>query len=139
MTLALDTTASLSNLGEVMAFVDRSCEQLGIGGPAAFAVRLAVEEVCTNIMSYGYRDGSGPLRLEMDVEPQRLVVRIGDRGAPFSPDDAPAPDLTSDLEERRIGGLGIHLVKQMMDEVDYRSDPAAGNTLRLVKRLDSTQ
>ncbi len=137
---SLTTTASLANLADVMAFVQRSCAELGVAGPAAFAVRLAVEEMCTNIMSYGYRGGeAGPLVVEMDIEPPGLVIRIGDRGTPFSPDQAPAPDLTSDAEVRRPGGVGIHLVKEMMDEVEYRSDPAGGNVLRLVKRLDAEQ
>lgn len=131
----LATTASLANLPEVMDFVQRTCDELRVEGPAAFAVRLAVEEVCSNIMSYGYAGReAGPLRLEIVVEAPDVVVRIGDRGRPFSPDDASPPDLLSPAEERRIGGLGVYLLKQMMDDVAYTT-ASDWNHLTMRKRL----
>ena len=136
MTRELTTTALLSNLGQVMSFVDQSFGEMGVAGPAAFAMKLAIEEICTNIMSYAYPAEAGPIHLVMEAAPETLTVRIADRGTPFRPEDAPEPDLTSSAEERRIGGLGIHLVRQMLDEVEYRTDPVEGNTLRLVKNLE---
>ena len=129
------TTASPANLPRVMSFVERSCQELGLNGSTAYTVRLAVEEICINIMSYGYAGReAGPLEVRLQLEKPNVVVRIGDRGVPFSPDDAPAPDLTSDAEHRRIGGLGMHLIREMMDEVSYRSTDGA-NELTMVKRV----
>lgn len=132
----LETEAMLANLGAVMEFVDRSCSELGIAGPAAFAVRLAAEEVCANIMSYSYGgETGGPLRVSLERAAEGAVLTIHDRGAPFPPENAPAPDLTSEAEERKVGGLGVYLVRQFMDDVEYSSDPGSGNTMRLVKKL----
>lgn len=132
----LVTTADPASLREVMSFVARACADLGVSGSAAFDVRLAVEEICTNIIRHGYGGlEPGPLVVDIEPAPDALVVRIEDRGVPFDPDDAPPPDLTSEAEERPIGGVGVHLVRQVMDEVEY-STGSGGNTLRLVKRLD---
>jgi serine/threonine-protein kinase RsbW len=102
---------------------------------ARFALRLAVEEVCTNLVEHGYRGGpAGPVEICAQRGADRVTLRIRDRGRPFDPHDAPAPDLSSDAGTRRAGGLGLYLVRQLMDEVGYVADADAGNVLTLVKR-----
>jgi serine/threonine-protein kinase RsbW len=127
--------AELASLPALLGFTDEACAKAGAGESETFAVRLAVEEVVTNIATHGYAGGPpGPVTLSVSSRPPLLVFTIVDRARPFDPEDAPPPDLTSAWDERRIGGLGWHLVRQMVDEVRYES--AAGeNRLTLVKRL----
>jgi anti-sigma regulatory factor (Ser/Thr protein kinase) len=102
---------------------------------AAFALRLAVEEVCLNLMHYGYADGrSGPITVEFQFDDGAVTLTVIDRAPPFPPDAAPEPQVDADVTTRSVGGLGWHLVKRMIDEISYCSDPRGGNRLTLVKR-----
>ncbi|GAB2593653.1 hypothetical protein GCM10027034_28210 [Ramlibacter solisilvae] len=125
-----------SNLGTVLSFVEETCKEAGLNEEACFAVRLAGEEVCCNIIDHAY-DGvePGPISLCLLREDEQVVLVVEDRAPAFDPADAPPPDLTSDLEHRRIGGLGWHLIRQMMDEVRHQALASGGNRLELVKRL----
>jgi serine/threonine-protein kinase RsbW len=123
----------LEALPELLDFVDRACAS--VHEEAAFAMRLAVEEACTNIMKHGYAGADGPIRLAMSIEHDRIVAVLCDEAPTFDPDSATPPDLDSGWEERRIGGLGWHLIRQMTDEVHHESGAGRGNRLTLVKRL----
>ena len=132
---ALALPGELANLPGLVSFVLAACERAGCGPEATFAVRLAVEEVFTNIAGYGYAGGPpGPVTVSIGREPAGLVVTIEDRARPFDPEDAPPPDLDSPWEDRRVGGLGWHLIRELMDDVRYeRADGV--NRLTLVKAL----
>ncbi len=129
-------SARLAHIGELLDFVDAFCQQAGIGERDQFDLRLAVEEVCANVMMHGYAGRSpGPLEISFCADQEMISVTISDRAAPFDPGLAPPPDLDAPAEQRRIGGLGWHLVRQVMDDVRYRYDPTYGNTVILTKRL----
>lgn len=102
-----------------------------------FRIRLSVEEVVENVVSYAYEDGSGWLEAGVDLENDGLIlaIEIKDAGIPFNPLDAGEPDLDAPLEERKIGGLGIFLTKKMMDSVDYRYADGC-NILTMKKKLN---
>lgn len=85
-----------------------------------FKIRLSIEEVTENIVRYAYENGAGPLEVSTEKEEDFLVIRFSDSGKPFDPLEKPDPDITLSAMERPIGGLGIFLCKQMMDEVTYR-------------------
>lgn len=124
----------LESLAEILDFIDRQCRRSAADPDTAHALRLAVEEICVNVVTHGYRGAEpGPIDLEFRGEPDRIVVSIRDRGRPFSPEDAPAPDLTLGWQDRPIGGLGWYLVHRMIDRVDYRPDPTTGNCVTLTK------
>src|SRR5690606_24989564 len=106
---------AMADLHGLMAFVDRACEEAGVGGEVAFAVRLAVEEAFTNIMEHGYGGDGGPVTVAIDAGAQGVCVVLRDEAPVFDPLHAPAPDLDAALEEREPGGLGWHLVRQVMD------------------------
>jgi serine/threonine-protein kinase RsbW len=99
----------------------------------AYKVSLALEELVTNTVKYGYDDRN---RHEIEVslawEPPHLVLRLEDDGHPFDPLAAPAPDMGAPLETRTVGGLGLHLVRQMADAFTYRR---AGDRNRLELRF----
>jgi serine/threonine-protein kinase RsbW len=135
---------AMADLPALLAFVDAACDALQADGDVRFAVRLAVEEVFTNILEHGYR-GNGRVEIVVDGgagdgSGRRCVrVRLHDRAPPFDPADAPAPDLDSPLEERDPGGLGWHLVRQLLDALEHRPGVAGGNTYTLVKQLPAPE
>jgi anti-sigma regulatory factor (Ser/Thr protein kinase) len=122
---------SMRELGGVLAFVDETCA--GVDADTVFAIRLAVEEAFTNIYKHGYAGGEGPVAVHVAVAPRQVVATLVDEAPVFDPADAPAPDLDAAWDERRTGGLGCHLLRQMMDEVKYARRSERGNVLTLVK------
>ena len=120
----------------LLAFVERACAGAGLPDDVAFAVRLAAEEACTNVIRHGYVGGTpGPVAVAIERDATRVVVTIEDRGTPFDPADAPPPPLDAPADERPLGGLGWHLIRQVMDEVHHAHDARAGNRLTLVKYI----
>ena len=91
----------------------------GVDTRAVHHVSLVLEELLTNIFYYGGASGQ-PASIALTVEPDRIAGEVGDWGKPFDPRDAPAPDLDAPLENRKIGGLGIHLVQRLTAALDYR-------------------
>jgi anti-sigma regulatory factor (Ser/Thr protein kinase) len=127
--------ATLESLSEIRRLVERWCRDAGASAEDSHAVVLAVDEVCTNIVEHGYagREG-GTISVRLEEAGDELRVLVGDRGAAFDPAGAAPPDLDADWQDRPIGGLGWHLVRGMVDDLSYRSEPD-GNLLTLVKRL----
>jgi serine/threonine-protein kinase RsbW len=126
---------TLENLPRFLGFIDDVCARIDADDGTKFALRLAVEEVCTNLIVHGYKDlPPGPIQVVAVDDSDRVTLVIQDRSPPFDPKNAPAPDLSSDVEHRRVGGLGWHLVKKMVDEIRYVPGTPTGNVLTLVKR-----
>ena len=90
---------------------------------ALYHAQLAVEEIGTNIIKYGYDDGlEHRINVDVAVDGDHVTIRIEDDGKPFNPLDAPHPKLDLPIEQRPIGGLGVFIVKSVADSVDYRRD-----------------
>ncbi len=101
-----------------------------------FTANLVIEELGLNIINHAYGGGAGEFEVIIESQDDALTIEIIDSGPPFNMlRDAPLPDVAAPVEERPIGGLGIHLVKTMMDELDYRRDRDK-NHLTIVKRRD---
>lgn len=98
-------------------------------------LRLAVEEVFTNIIRHGYRGTSGPVTVTVAATPLAITVTLADAAPDFDPASLAAPDTSSAWQERQIGGLGWHLVRQVMDEVHRAPGSHGGNVYTLVKRI----
>ncbi|HWP60386.1 MAG TPA: ATP-binding protein [Candidatus Acidoferrales bacterium] len=99
-----------------------------------FDVTLALEEVLTNIISYAFDDdGEHKIRIRLSLDEGVLTAEVEDDGRPFDPLRVPAPELSSPLEKRPVGGLGIHLIRGLMDELEYRR-VRGRNVLRLKKK-----
>jgi len=117
-------------------FVERACRQAGGNERICYDLKLAVDEACSNIVDHGYAGREpGTIGVAFKAEAERFVVTITDHGRAFAPSSAPTPDLTSDWRERRTGELGWHLIRQMVDEINYESDSGGGNRLTLAKRV----
>lgn len=127
--------ARMEDLRELLAFVDAECERTGVPEDAAFALRLAAEETFTNIVRHGYAGGAGPVSAELVRDHRGAVLTLQDQAPPFDPRQAPPPDLDSPAEERPVGGLGWHLVRELVDEIHHRPTPDGGNVFTLIKHL----
>jgi len=131
--------ARREHLGELLAFIDGACAHAGLDRDTTFDVRLATEEVVTNVIDHGYAGMTpGPVTVRFRREPSQVVVTVDDLARPFDPALAPHVDPSAPIEQRRIGGLGWHLVHQVMDEVRHEPRSPLGNRLTLVKRVPST-
>jgi anti-sigma regulatory factor (Ser/Thr protein kinase) len=99
-------------------------------------INVALDELVTNVIRYAHADGGRhDILVELALDDAgRLTVEIADDGRPFDPFDRPPPDLDSPLEERPVGGLGIHFVRSLMDEASYRREGDT-NRVRLVKQV----
>jgi sigma-B regulation protein RsbU (phosphoserine phosphatase) len=133
---AICRPARLECLEELRGFVEAAARYDGLSAGDVFAFKLVVDELCTNIIQYGYA-GHAPgllsLAFELDGPSARLIIQ--DDGQHYEPGQAPAPDLQAGWEERESGGLGLHFVREMMDEVVYTRVEPNVNQFRLEKIL----
>ena len=133
-TATLKIAPLLDQLERISAVVEDLGEQDNWPPDLIFKVNLVLDELSVNIVNYGGEASEIEVSLAADAEEVR--VEISDDGRPFDPlNDAAEPDLDAPLEERPIGGLGIHLVREMMDELYYRRENGK-NRLAMVKRKD---
>ena len=117
------------------SFMKSVAEKLGIETPLARKLRLAVEEAVVNVINYAYPTGTeGNVTIKMMSDGNKLLCQIIDAGVPFDPTAKKKVDTTLSVEERQIGGLGIHLVRELMDSINYEREDGK-NILTLIKNL----
>jgi anti-sigma regulatory factor (Ser/Thr protein kinase) len=124
--------AVLSDLPRIVEFVVRWLESQGLD-QYSFPLETAVDEASTNVIKYAYHGEAGFFRISCELQGHEIVVIISDRGKPFDPNSVPLPDVDTDLENRKVGGLGIYMMKKMMDGVRYDFDLKEGNRLEMRK------
>ena len=135
--LELSLVNDLRNIAIAAGNIDAFCAEHGLTEKIAFEVNLAVEELVTNTISYGYDDdGEHLIELVLRLEGRVLAIEIADDGRAFDPLQAPAPDIGASLRDRAMGGLGIYLVRKTMDTVAYRRQDGR-NVVTLTKRTTS--
>ena len=105
--------------GEIVEKIMQSPELAALDEATLFKIRLCAEEAIENIVDYAYKQGDGFIEVNSTVEGDMYRLSLKDGGIPFNPLDKDDPDINAPLEERRIGGLGIYLCKQMMDNIQY--------------------
>ncbi|MCY3885319.1 MAG: ATP-binding protein [Gammaproteobacteria bacterium] len=128
-----------NRLDELQRFITTLTEFSRVGNipeEVSFSIQLAIDELFTNIVSYGYEDDDRhEVEIRMSVQNNEICIELIDDAKQFDPlHEAAQPDLDASLEDRRIGGVGIHLVKTMMDEVSYKYEQSK-NHLTLVKKF----
>ena len=129
----------LRGISSAAARIDAFCAAHGLSPGIRFDVTLAVEELVTNTIGYGYDDGGEhSIDVVLRIEGDTLTVEIADDGRAFDPLQAPEPDLGAPLEERAVGGLGIYLVRKTMDGVAYRRQDGR-NVVTLTKHVAPAQ
>lgn len=129
--MSIELPAKLENLPRFIAPVLAMARSLPLSEDKCHDLELALEESLVNICSYAYPDKDGTVWVSCRTEKGCLIVGIEDEGIAFSSTRAAVPDLSVDLSARKIGGLGIHLVRSLMDDIRYRRE-ANRNLLELV-------
>lgn len=110
----------VDTIPQLNEYIDCICEENGIDMEIAMSLNLAIEEAVVNVMSYAYPDGAqGEVKIESVVDPNQITFVITDNGIPFDPTAKEDVDVTLSAEERPIGGLGIHLIRQIMTHISY--------------------
>lgn len=130
---SLKIEAKIEAIEDGLESVVEALQTHGISSKICYKVRLALDELLTNIVSYAYRGRPGKVEIcyEITDEPKSVAVMLIDEGEPFDPTKTEDPDITKDAAHREIGGLGLFIVKSIMDEVQYRRE---GNQNILVIR-----
>ena len=135
--MRIEISNELKEISKVMSLVEKFSKLAELDLKIKQIAELALDELLTNAISYGYRD-SNPHRItvEIEIEKQALQLIVIDDAIAFNPFEVKTPNLTSSLENRDLGGLGVHLVKNTMDDYSYkRSDNQ--NIVTLTKKIDS--
>jgi serine/threonine-protein kinase RsbW len=136
-TRQLIVPAQHDQLARLATFVAVAAAEVGFDDTQVNRIELAVDEACSNIIDHAYMGEPGDIQLIVSVEPQHLLtIVLIDQGQSFNPDHVPAYAPCTSLDEARIGGLGIHLMRQAMDDVCYEFGvPGIGNRLTMKKQL----
>ena len=127
--------AKAENLDTVLDFVSNELEVADCPMKAQTQIAIAVEEVFVNIAHYAYGSELGEVLIRIAVS-EEAVIEFEDKGKPYNPLEKDDPDITMGAEERELGGLGIFMVKNIMDEVEYRQEEHK-NILRIQKTIKS--
>ncbi|HET6568353.1 MAG TPA: ATP-binding protein [Rhodothermales bacterium] len=109
-------------LEEMRRFVESCCAEAQLSADTVEQFKLAVDEACTNVIKHAYK-GSDAQRIDISVivKPDRFTVRIRDKGDQFRPADYHSPDLFDSVRRRRPGGFGVHIMRRVMDQIEYRT------------------
>jgi serine/threonine-protein kinase RsbW len=128
------------NLSAIRDFIASAARVVGINEDAVENIMLAVDEACSNIIKHAYKsDPDGEIKILLEFSNGKFMVTIQDKGISFEPDLIPEPDLQKYYRQRRIGGLGMYLMKSLMDEVEYISIPGKYNKVLLTKNVSGAQ
>jgi anti-sigma regulatory factor (Ser/Thr protein kinase) len=112
----------VSEIPRLIDWVEACCGAEGIADHIAFRVALALEEAVTNVIAHAFAGVPPPhqIAVKLDISTRSFIAEITDNGRPFDPTAVPVPDLSLPLEQRPTGGLGIHLMRSMVDRIEYR-------------------
>jgi anti-sigma regulatory factor (Ser/Thr protein kinase) len=111
--------ANVSDVPAMMTFVTEAAEACEMHPKRVLHLQLAVEEAAVNVCNYAYEVPPGEIIIHMECKENKFIVRIQDEGVPFDPLKLDTPDLKASIEDREVGGLGVYLMKRVMDEVHY--------------------
>jgi sigma-B regulation protein RsbU (phosphoserine phosphatase) len=132
--LTLDN--DIQQIPQLASFVDAVAEEAGIDFSVAMSLNLALEEAVVNVMQYAYPVGTyGTVTIEALFNKEQLKFIISDAGVPFDPTAKEDVDVNLEVSEREVGGLGIHLIRQIMDEISYEYKDGK-NYLTLHKKIN---
>lgn len=137
ITMEIDSTrrfkADITSLNQIREFTEATFAQQCADEDALYDISLAVYEAAANIIEHGYQGQGGLIEVALEQHNHSLIVYLRDQAPVFNPTKVAEPDLDLPLELRPIGGLGIFLIRQSVNEVRYRRLPEGGNELVLIK------
>jgi serine/threonine-protein kinase RsbW len=129
--------ADFDNLDEIRDFVGEAASQVGFSDKEIYSIQLAADEASSNVIEHAYAGvQGGKIEIECIIFEGGLKIVMQDQGKSFNPSSVPEPNVKADLSERKIGGLGMYLMRKLMDEVTYESsNDGKVNTLTMIKRI----
>ncbi len=134
--LSIEREARVENVAAFRDFIEKACRGVGADESVCFEMKLVVDEACSNLVMHGYKGREpGPIGVFFSRDGDEIIVTITDRAPPFDPKDAPIPRLDAPASERRPGGLGWHMIREIVDRMHYEANARDGNRLTLVKRF----
>jgi len=136
---ALTVDADAVRLADIRAFIRRVTAEAGATDEQTADLVQAVDELACNVITHGYLGSPGPIEVIADTEDSVIRVRIRDEAPAFDPTAVPEPRLDLPIEQRPLGGMGIHLARALTDGFDHRILPGGGNEVTLTKRLRPTE
>lgn len=135
-TRELKVKSRTDNLSVIRNFISTSAKDAGIAPEAADNIMLAVDEACTNIIKHAYKSApDGEITINIEYNESKFKIIIIDYGRSFNPEKIPNPDLKKYYQEHKVGGLGMYLMKKLMDDVKYTSVPGKYNQVLLSKNI----
>lgn len=138
----LTISGQYDHIKQICEFAAAGAQQAGLDEDAVFQVELACDEACTNIIEHAYgAEETGDITATWETTPQSFTITLRDNGRGFNPDTVEdptfvKPNTNPDPEKLKVGGLGIHFMRNLMDEVRYQFDEKQGNTLIMVKYIE---
>jgi len=127
--------AKFEYLDEIREFVGDIARKGGFSDKDVYNIQLATDEAASNIIEHAYeKTSNGVLELSCGMNGDVITIILIDHGESFDPSQIPLPDLKADLSNRKIGGLGIFLMRKLMDDVRYEPKPDKSNVLTMTKR-----
>jgi serine/threonine-protein kinase RsbW len=126
--------ANLQDLEPIRNFIEEEIKSYRVDASAVYDILLSVTEMATNIIVHGYQGKSGPLEIDVGRQGDTVVITLRDQAPPFDPTQVLTPDTSLPLEQRPLGGMGVHLCREFMDHMSYRYIPDKGNELILKKK-----
>jgi serine/threonine-protein kinase RsbW len=129
-----ESAATVRDLNDIREFLESAIQTLGGSEDVAGDLVLAVNEAVTNVMLHGYDDRPGIVSVSVEADGADIRVRLIDNAPLFNPTTVPPPDITRPLEERPLGGLGVHMMRQLTDDLSYSLTADGHNELLFVKR-----
>ncbi|MEN8193243.1 MAG: ATP-binding protein [Bacteroidota bacterium] len=128
--------SSTDNLSEVREFIAAAWISYGYDNKEGMKVALSVDEACTNIIKHAYHNkANGIIKIKVENKKDKFIIKITDKGSHFDPNQVPEPNIPERQKNKRGGGLGMFLMKKLMDEVKYMNKGRT-NELILVKHLN---
>jgi len=124
----------IAELNQLNSHLEQLAEDWNIPEKPLFQINLAVDELVTNIINYGYEEGQHKIILTFSLQDDAVMIHIQDQGKAFNPLTMPEPDILEPAEKRKIGGLGIHLTKTMMDSIKYERSNETNN-VTIIKKI----
>lgn len=117
----IEVNSNKDNLEKVLSFIEDCISSSDVSMKSKLQLELAIEEIFVNIVSYAYGDNEGEIKIHCDLQknPLKIAIKFIDYGKPFNPLDVDTPDVSADIENRNIGGLGLFLVKKNVNDIYY--------------------
>jgi anti-sigma regulatory factor (Ser/Thr protein kinase) len=123
----------IAEVGRLAGILDQFAADHAVPSEMAYCVSLSLDEIVSNVIRHGYDRNAHQIIVRLALDDHAMTVQVEDEGAPFDPLAEPPPDFDRSIEERGVGGLGIHIVRHMMDGFEYHRD-GNRNVLTLTKR-----